>query len=53
MSQAHLDRFDSDKKRLREHIEARNDGFLINQNPIIGDRYEYKLKLLQNNIDLA
>ena len=41
------------KKKLRNHIEARNDGFLINQNPIIGDRYEHKLKLLQNNIDLA
>ena len=25
----------------------------MNQNPILGDRYEYKLKLLQNNIDLA
>ena len=41
------------KRRLREHIEERNDGFLINQNPILGDRYEYKLKLLQNHIDLA
>ena len=26
---------------------------MIGQNPIIGDRYAYKLKLLQNHMDLA
>ena len=41
------------KKKLRDYIEARNDGFLINQNPILGDRYEFKLKLLKNHLDLA
>ena len=41
------------RKKLRDYIEARNDGFLVNQNPILADRYEHKLNLLQNNIDLA
>ena len=41
------------RKKLREHIEARNDGFATAENPIIADKYAYKLNQLNNNIDLA
>ena len=41
------------KKRLKKHIEERDKGFISNENPILGDRYEYKLKLLNDNIELA
>ena len=41
------------KKNLKENIYERNEGQVVNDNPILGDRYAYKLKLLSNNIELA
>lgn len=38
---------------MKRHLAERNDGFVNAQNPILADRYEYKLNLLKNNIDLA
>jgi len=41
------------KQSLKKHLAERNDGFVIAENPILADRYEYKLNLLRKNIDLA
>ena len=41
------------KQNLKENIDERNEGQVVNDNPILGDRYAYKLKLLSNNIELA
>jgi hypothetical protein len=41
------------KKRLKKYIDERDKGFVLNENPILGDRYEYKLNMLKDNIELA
>ena len=41
------------KKRLQKHIDERDHGFNTNENPILGDRYAYKLNMLKDNIELA
>lgn len=41
------------KRGLRAQIDERDAGFLTNQNPILGDRYEHKLKQLQKKMDIA
>ena len=38
---------------MKKHIEERNEGFLTAENPILCDRYLYKLNLLKNKLDLA
>ena len=41
------------KHKLKKTIEQRNEGFVTNENPIIGDVYALKLNMLGNMRELA
>ena len=41
------------RKELTRAIAERNDGFASVHNPILGDRYAYKLNQLSKNMGLA